>query len=96
MTIDRFERIELIRRQGMDDNGFGPQVMMRLKVCPHCGGVGAASQFFCKVCGHALPQDSLYQRYREKHRCCPVCDTVLPDAAQYCPQCGELIGQPAV
>ncbi len=96
MTMDRLKQIELIRHQGMDANGFGPQVMMQLKVCPQCGGVGAASQLFCKICGHELPKESLYQRYKEKHRCCPSCDTVLPDTAQYCPQCGEMIEPHAV
>ncbi len=71
-----------------EEYGFGPAVMMRIKVCSHCGQTAAAAQHFCIGCGRRLPAGTLYQRYCSAHRCCPVCDTVLPDMAAYCPQCG--------
>ncbi len=86
MTADHLEQI---RCRNMDAGGFGPRIMMGLKVCPRCGSAERASRWFCRECGCRLPHRTLYQQYKEIHRCCPNCDTVLPHGAHYCAQCGQ-------
>lgn len=85
MTADKRE---MIRRQSMDRYGFGPDAMKQVKVCEECGAPSPVDRQFCTGCGHRLPDKSLYDIYRERHRCCPVCGAVLDDETDYCPQCG--------
>lgn len=91
MTVERIERIEQVKQQGMDFYGFGPNAMKKTKVCTECGHPSPSDQQFCTECGHRLPNKTLYDIYKERHKCCPTCDTVLADEMEYCPQCGTKI-----
>ncbi len=85
MTADR---LELLKQQSMEDYGFGPNSMKKLKVCTECGYPSPSEEKFCTECGHRLPRKTLYDIYKERHKSCPVCDTILSDEMEYCPQCG--------
>lgn len=69
--------------------GYGPKVMKRVKVCPHCGMVVRDKQSVCPACGMRLLGKTLYDRYRDKHLCCDKCGTVLSNDSRYCPHCGR-------
>ena len=71
----------------LEQCGFGPKVMKRIKVCPHCGTVVDSEQSVCPDCGMRLLTKTLYDRYREKHLCCDRCGTVLAADARFCPHC---------
>ena len=73
----------------MEQCGFGPKVMKRIKVCPHCGTVVDSAQSVCPDCGMRCLTKTLYDRYREKHLCCDRCGTVLAADARFCPHCGQ-------
>ena len=88
MTADKLERI---RQESMEQYGFGPEAMKKVKVCTKCGQPSPSDRQFCTECGHRLPDKNLYEVYKERHRCCPHCDTVLSDTMGYCPQCGTKI-----
>ena len=85
------ERIEELRLENMCQLGFGPTAMKKVKGCEKCGKPSPSSEQFCTECGHRLPDKTLYDIYKERHRCCPTCDTVLSDTMDYCPQCGTKI-----
>lgn len=80
---------EAMRRENMLRYGFGPEVMKQIKVCEMCGEQNDAWKRKCRTCGAHLPRSTLFDRYREMHQSCPVCKTVIPDAAGYCPICGK-------
>ncbi len=82
------ECLERLKQQNMEDYGFGPVAMKKLKVCTECRSPSPSRQQFCSICGHRLPGMTLYDIYKARHKCCPVCDTVLSDGMEYCPQCG--------
>jgi len=88
MTADKLERI---RQESMAQYGFGPEAMKKVKVCTKCGQPSPSGQQFCTECGYRLPEKTLYEVYKERHKCCPTCDTVLSDTMGYCPQCGTKI-----
>lgn len=88
MTVDKLERI---RQESMEQYGFGPNAMKKVKVCTKCGQPSPNAQQFCTTCGDQLPDKTLYDIYKERHPCCPKCDTVLSDGMDYCPQCGTKI-----
>ena len=46
-------------------------------------------------CGAALPNETLYDFYRARHRCCPGCGVVVTDVAVYCPECGAHLPEAA-
>lgn len=69
--------------------GFGPKVMKRTKVCPHCGTVVSEHHSVCPGCGMRSLGKTLYDRYRERHICCDKCGTVLASDSRYCPHCGR-------
>lgn len=89
------ERIELIRMQSMEEFGFGPTVMKKIKKCPQCGRMSPAGEAFCRECGSRLPQKTLYDFYKSLHKVCPVCDSVAPDGAEFCPVCGASLEREA-
>lgn len=56
MTADK---LELIRQQSMEQYGFGPAAMKKVKVCTVCGNPSPSDQQFCTECGHRLPRQDL-------------------------------------
>ena len=80
---------EVARHKNMLRYGFGPEVMKQIKVCGTCGKLNDAWERKCRECGARLPRNTLFDRYREMHKCCPVCKTVISEAAGYCPICGK-------
>lgn len=85
MTAEQFE---MIRLNNMEQHGFGPDVMKRIKICALCGKSAEVSDTICEVCGEPLPQESVFQQYKKRHLYCPRCETVVPSHTQFCPQCG--------
>lgn len=77
------------RLNWLEHCGFGPKIMLRTKVCPHCRAMLNAKHFACPNCGFRLLSKTLYQRYREKHLCCDKCGTVIASDSRYCPYCGR-------
>lgn len=69
----------------LEQCGFGPKVMKRIKVCPHCGTVVDSEQSVCPDCSMRLLGKTLYDRYRERHLYCDRCGTVLAADARFCP-----------
>lgn len=84
------DRLEQIRKQSMEQYGFGPNAMKKVKVCTKCGHPSPADEQFCRECGVRLSDKTLYDIYKERHKSCPVCDTVFSNVG-YCPQCGTKI-----
>lgn len=82
---------DIIRQESMEQYGFGPQTMKKMKVCISCGYVSATSEKFCRECGAELPIKTLFQCYKEKHKYCKNCQTIVADNTEYCPQCGHKI-----
>lgn len=78
-----------IHFRNLEQFGFGPNVMKKIKICPKCGQIAKKGSFFCRSCGAFLTRETLYDHYRRQHRCCPECDTVLAADSQYCPNCGR-------
>ena len=68
--------------------GFGPETLRERKVCPTCGKANHAGRAHCADCGAALPEKTLYDLYRARHRCCPDCGIVVTEVARFCPECG--------
>lgn len=89
MTAAMLEIFEAFRIKNMDELGFGPKAMKSIKVCKECGKVSSDKQTICKECGASLPAESVYQEYKKMHLHCSCCDTVVPNNAHYCPQCGR-------
>lgn len=75
----------------LEQCGYGPNVMKRTKICPHCGAVVSDGLSACPDCGTRLLGKTLYDRYREKHICCDECNTVLTSDSLYCPHCGRCL-----
>lgn len=78
-----------IREKTREYFGFGTKRMKEIKVCAVCGAKAGAGKRFCTACHARLPHKTLYDIYMSNHRVCANCATVLPDNAEYCPQCGE-------
>ncbi len=73
----------------LEQCGFGPNVMKRTKVCPHCGELLSQNRKVCPECGMRLLGKTLYDRYQEHHLCCDKCKTVLASDSCFCPHCGR-------
>lgn len=82
---------ERVRHEGMQQYGFGIEVMKNIKVCQSCGKMSDSSKWYCQECGSRLPLESLFERYKQLHRCCIECQTVVSDNTLYCPSCGTKI-----
>jgi len=41
------------------------------------------------LCGEKQPGETLFDRYKRQHKCCPDCDTVLAADSLYCPNCAS-------
>lgn len=73
----------------MKQYGFGYEVMKEICVCEKCGKPTSAKKLLCPNCDAFLPKKSLFDIYRNRHRTCKVCGTVLSDTMKYCPKCGS-------
>ena len=91
MKQQKNEDKEREHQANMRLHGFGPEVMKRLKVCPHCGSMEDAAKNTCTHCGKRINGKTLFDLYRRMHPYCPLCGTVAPDGAGYCPKCGREI-----
>ena len=80
-----------VRFRELERYGFGPNVMMKTKVCARCGKLVRASARTCPECGERLSSETLYDRYKRQHQCCYECDTVLAPGSLYCPNCGTAV-----
>lgn len=69
MTADK---LELIRQQSMEQYGFGPAAMKKVKVCTVCGNPSPSDQQFCTECGHRLPERKGTSAAPTVIRCCPT------------------------
>ena len=79
---------QALRRVVLLEYGFGPETLRGRKVCPVCGRANSAGRTDCADCGARLPEMTLYDLYRSRHRCCPGCGVAVTDVARYCPECG--------
>lgn len=79
------------RLSWLEQCGYGPNVMKRLKVCPNCGAVTDRKRSICPQCGMRLLYKTLYDRYLERHIRCDKCNTVLASDARFCPHCGRAL-----
>ncbi len=77
-----------MQSESMFHYGFGYEAMKRVKICEKCGAPASVHRLFCKECGAFLTRKSLYDKYKARHKVCGKCKTILPDAAEYCTQCG--------
>ncbi len=84
-----------LRRVELLEYGFGPETLRGRKVCAACGRANPAQNARCTDCGAALPDKTLYDFYRARHRCCPGCGVVVTDVARYCPECGTRLPEAA-
>ncbi len=80
--------IKEIHFRNLEQFGFGPNVMNKIKICPKCGQISKKGSFFCRSCGAFFTRETLYDHYRRQHRCCAGCGTVLTADARFCPYCG--------
>ena len=87
----RIARLEHLRQVNMEQYGFGPNIMKRIRICGECGCPSESGKENCLFCGVRLPQETLYEQYKRRHPVCPRCDTVLAGYMQFCPQCGAKI-----
>lgn len=71
------------------DYGFGTDSMKQIKVCTSCGRAEDSDLYFCRECGTPLPKATLFEEYKENHRTCEKCGTILTDKMIYCPKCGH-------
>ena len=78
----------LTKKDALEHFGFGTKKMKSFKICPCCGNAQAAKNKFCKVCQTKLPEETVFDIYKAKHRCCEACGNVLPNDAEFCPLCG--------
>lgn len=77
-----------LRQVTLLEYGCGPDTLRRRKICPSCGKANSADRTDCADCGARLPEMTLYDLYRSRHRCCPGCGVAVTDVARYCPECG--------
>ena len=81
---------KIIREENKLELGFGVEVMKMKKVCTICGTVADSSQGFCRECGEALPEETMYEAYAKRHRRCR-CGVVVSEVMKFCPVCGKLL-----
>lgn len=83
-----------LRQVTLLEYGFGPESMRQRKICPQCGRGNPAQNTRCTDCGAALPEQTLLDFYRARHRCCPQCGEAVTEIAVYCPACGKRLPKP--
>lgn len=85
MTVNQLEELRI---KNMEDLGFGPSVMKKIKKCPQCSKALPAENNYCIECGCSLPETTIYDLYMTLHKVCPHCNNVVSSHANYCPRCG--------
>lgn len=83
-----------LKLEQLEHYGFGPKIMQKTKICPHCSGLVTNGESRCPSCGRQVPDFTLFAWYVERHNRCPRCGTVLAKDALYCLHCGKHIGIP--
>jgi len=83
--------MQKVRYKKLEHFGYGPNVMKKYKVCAVCGRMNKAFARVCLQCGGKLSSETLFDRYKRHHLCCPDCDSVLSVDSLYCPNCGKKI-----
>lgn len=78
---EKFNQLELF--------GFGPNVMMKTKICPNCGHAVSGENDKCTECGEKLSVETLFDMYKRLHNSCSDCGTVLSQDSVYCSNCGK-------
>lgn len=86
----------VIRKDSLENFGFGIDAMKRLAVCPNCHSLENSENATCSVCKIKLTKSTLYDLYQSKHKTCPACKTVVTNGMQFCPHCGEVLHPKAV
>ena len=82
---------EPTRKKILEHFGFGTEQMKKIKICKKCGAAVSADEDYCTLCREKLPENTLFDVYRQRHRTCPGCKTVLTDGALFCPECGKRV-----
>lgn len=75
----------------LEEYGFGPNIMKKIKVCSNCGSVNSSEFEICNICESILPQETLFQKYVSMHKMCSECGCIVRVEAKYCPQCRALL-----
>ena len=75
----------------LEQYGFGPNVMKKTKVCPHCGQLAKVRSMVCSRCGARLSSATLFDSYKRRHPACAHCGTILTADTKFCPQCGKTV-----
>ena len=88
MTEYDLQTRKALRQVMLLEYGFGPETMGRRKICKECGRANLAQNTHCIDCGAMLPEETLLDFYRSRHRCCSCCGVAVTDIAVYCPECG--------
>lgn len=86
----------ILKFHNMELFGYGPNVMKKNKVCPHCGLMVNVKTKSCPECGNELSNESLYDKYKQHHISCPNCGTILSTGSQYCSHCGIRVIQDTI
>lgn len=84
------------RYSRLEQYGYGPNVMKKIKICDKCGQIMQSDMERCSACREALSGETLYDYYKKQHMCCPRCDAVLSSDSIYCPACGSRLAMIAV
>ncbi len=58
------------RIHNMEELGFGPSTMKRIKKCAACGKASPANNEYCVECGSQLPDTTVYEFYQSLHKVC--------------------------
>ena len=82
---------EPTKKKILEHFGFGTEKMKEIKICEKCGAAVSAKEEYCTVCREKLPNETLFDVYRMRHRACSGCGTVLSDGALFCPECGKSV-----
>jgi len=80
---------DFLRKENMAHYGFGPDAMKKIKVCRNCAEASDAQQLFCQKCGSRLPEETLFDIYKDEHLTCKKCLSIISKTARFCPLCGE-------
>lgn len=80
-NAEKYNQLELF--------GFGPNVMMKTKICPNCGHAVSGENDRCTECGGKLTGGTLFDIYKKLHPICTSCGAILSHDSFYCSNCGK-------